>query len=597
MKDVLRGLIIFYLSILTTSLSAGTIKAELDLEQGGIDESFWITISIQGSLDGDVIEPDTKDFEIQKTGQSTNISIVNGSMSRQTQYTYQLRPLKEGTLTIPPFRARIDNQDLSTEPFSVAVKGGVVPPSSGAAGDPGKLMLVERELPKSSLYEGEVLITKIKLYIRTRLTGATPARDANPEWRIVPIEGQKNSEIVRDGANWSVIEMHEGLIPLRSGKLKAPAFGINATWIRPIKRKPGPRSIFDMLQGGALGMGEEVSGKLLSTPVDVTVKPLPSPAAPGFADIVGAFTMKADISKRNLNVGETSTVTIEVKGQGALDRMSDLKLNIPGAKIYADKPTLKESVQAGVGLVSTKTFKFAVVPQGAGSLNLGTLKIAGFNPFTEVYDQLSADLGVILVSGQAAATVAGQDATPPAVVPSTSQSNETNHNQSISKAPIDLSAKPLAEGEVSKPRVWYLSPVALAAELLMVALIIAAFVLRKTWQKVRIATAKEDVDLKSHLTEALGHLERGDTVSVSAAVLALKKHLAEPGQDPAAMTSLDVLNAAGTRVLAPERLASLQRLLAQLDKQAYSEDSNGGLPTSMIDEFKSLLRDLEAKGV
>lgn len=597
MKGLVSGFFVFYLAIVTTTLNAGTIKAELDLEHGGLDESFWITISIQGSLDGDVMVPESKEFEIQKTGQSTNISIINGSMSRQTQYTYQLRPLKEGKLTIPPFRARIDNQDLSTEPFSVTVKGGVVPPGSGAASDPGKFVFVEREVPKSSLYEGEVLITKIKLYIRTRLTGATPARDASPEWRIVPIEGQKNSEIVRDGANWSVIEMHEGLIPLRSGKLKAPAFGINATWIRPIKRKPGPRSIFDMLQGGALGMGEEVSGKLLSTPVDVTVKPLPSPAAPGFADIVGAFTMKADISKRNLNVGDTSTVTIEVKGQGALDRMSDIKLNIPGAKIYSDKPVLKESVQAGAGLVSTKTFKFAVVPQGPGSLNLGMLKLAGFNPFTEVYDHLSVDLGVLVVSGQGAAIGAGQNSTPPAVAPTASAINETNHNQSTPPAPTDLSAKPLREGEVLRPRAWYLSPVALAAELLMVALIIAAFVLRKTWQKVRIATAKEDVDLKSHLTEALGHLERGDTVSVSAAVLALKKHLAVPGQDPAAMTSFDVLNAASTRVLAAERLASLQRLLAQLDKQAYSDDSNGGIPTSMIDEFKSLLRDLEAKGV
>ncbi len=597
MVRFLQNLVFLFFVLFAQTLLGGTLTGELDRQQTSLDESFWLTVTIEGSLDGDVLEPETKDFEIQRTGQSTNISIMNGKMSKQTQYTYELRPLKEGSLLIPPFRARIDGQDLATESLPVVVKGGTPSPAEkGQVGEASKLLFVEREIPKSALYEGEAVISKVRLFFRARLTGATPVREASPDWRLIPVDGQKNAEVIRDGVRWSVIEMHEGLIPLKAGPLKAPPFGINATWIQQSKRPQSPRSIFDMLQGGSLGFGEEVSRKILSAPLTLTVKPLPTPKPQGFADIVGAFTVKADVSKRSLSVGETSTVTVELKGQGALDRMASLNLNIAGAKIYADKPSLKESVEAGAGLVSTKVFKFAVVPQVTGTLDLGKIQVASFNPFTEAYDRLSAELGAVTVSQSA---VAASQSSPPQQVPldSNLSASQSNHNQPPVTTPPDLSATKLGDHEGTSKKSWFLTPLALALELLILALIVSVWLFGRSWQNVRDERKIVEEVTRTYITDALTELERGGQASVQVALDALKKQLAGKGQDPGAMTSADLLKAADGHGLNSELRESLKRLLTLQDRVVYGGDLAMEASPSMVADLQSLLKFFQAKGV
>ena len=430
--------------------------------------------------------------------------------------------------------------------------------------------------------------------IRTRLTGATPTRDASPDWRLIGVDGQKSGEITRDGVRWSVIEMNEGLIPLKAGKLKVPPFGVKASWLQPSKRKSSPRSIFDMLQGGTFGMGEEVTRKLVSPSVEVTVKPLPTPKPQTFADIVGAFTLKAEVSKNSLNAGDTSTVTITVKGQGALDRMSDIKLNIPGAKIYADKPTLTESVQAGAGLVSTKIFKFAVVPQASGTLDLGTVKISSFNPFTEAYEELLSVIGTLTVAGETspASTVItpGQSATKSADPPS------TDHNQKSPSSPADLSAKTIGEGEGKLSRPWLLSPLAIALEILVLVSLIAFALLRHSWRRIKGPDQSILHTVKSPLVDALSILDAQKSEGVEIAVKALKEHLASRGQDPASMTSEDVLKAAEGRGLDSLHRESLRRVLAEMDKVAYGGATESE-PVSSVDDLRNLLRYFQARSI
>jgi hypothetical protein len=385
-----------------------------------------------------------------------------------------------------------------------------------------------------------------------------------------------------------VIEMQEGLIPLKSGKLKAPPFGVNASWIQAVKRKSSPRSIFDMLQGGAFGMGEEVSRKLMSPTLDVTVKPLPLPKPDNFSDIVGAFSLQADVSKKSLTAGETSTVTLTVKGQGALDRMADINLNIPSAKIYADKPVLTESVQAGAGLVSTKVFKFAVVPQSSGTLDLGAVKISSFNPFTEVYEELSASLGRL--------TVDGGGVSQPAQMPNQGSGNvqsptETNHNQKMVNPPTDLTPKTIADGDRNRP--WLLTPLAIAVEILILVSLIAFVLLRKSWQRVKGLRPSALQAVKSPLADAIAGLD-GNSEGVMLGIKALKEHFASPGQVPAAMTSSDVLKAAESIGLDSAHRESLRRVLAEMDRLAYGA-STEAVPAALVDDLRHLLRYFQAR--
>ncbi len=562
--------------------SAAAITAEVDRLKTSREEPFWLTVSIEGDLDGELSIPQSQDFEFTRTGESTNISIINGSISRQRQFTYQLSPLKTGPLTIPSLTAKIDGKPHNSLPIKVEVTGQAVDSANGQVIDDKRLVYVERELPKKIFYEGESVISTARLLTRARLTGATPARDSAPDWRLIAVEGQKNSELVRNGTKWNTIEMREGLIPLKSGRLKVPAFGITATWIQPAERsrRPSPGSVFDLFQQGVFNMGREVTRTLRSELAEVEVKPLPLPRPKDFADIVGAFTLSSSVSKKELNAGDTATVTIQIKGQGALDRMRDLKISPSGSKVYADRPDLNEKIEPGAGLVSVRSLKFAVVPTGAGILDLGEVRITSFNPFTEEYEVLTTQLGKINVGGAAAAAAPGAAATVP------DQSGNGSDDKANKKIiPPDLNDPqsdllPQKVGIVtasSKP--WWLAPWVLAVELFVMVLAISWFLIRRLLPQKSFSAEKglfnrwRDLNIDLSRNEALGEL-----------VGLLKQEFTRDDQDSKALTSSELLTSDLCKQMPPDVRDSFKRVLEQYDRLAYG---NAHIDKSPIDKSDS----------
>jgi hypothetical protein len=552
---------------------AGSMSAELDKTKTSLDEPFWLTVTISGSLDGEVAIPESKDFEFVRSGESTNISIINGAITKERQLTYQVRPLREGRLRVPPLAATIDGKTLTTAAIDVDVAGGTpLPEEKSSGGNSDKLIFVEREIPKDTLYEGEAIVSKVRLLTRARLTGATPSRQASPEWRLIGVDGQKNLEVVRDGVRWNVIELAEGLVPLKSGSIKVPAYGINATWIKPLERRKVPRSVFDMFQHGMFQNGEEVSKTLLSEQRPVTVRPLPSPRPANFADIVGAFTITGDVSKRDLNAGDTTTVTVEIKGQGSLDRGKDIKLNVAGAKVYDDRPVLTEKVEPGAGLVSKKIIKFAVVPHAAGNLDLGAIALTAFNPYTEAYEELKVSLGNLKITGGTASGTSVQVQPSPAVSapasPEPAAGGEPNQAPRPAASQHDVKAVESVSGPKSG---FFKGTLALALVLAAGIAVFAVWLLRASWTRVRPKVDSHG-EFASELARLKAHSGSYDDKSIAAAVDFFRKVLAGGGRDGKSMTGDDLLNAARDRGFSAGELDALTRVIAALDRARYADD-------------------------
>ena len=565
-----------------------SITAEVDRLKTGSDEPFWLTVSIEGDLEGDVQVPESQDFEFTRTGESTNISIVNGSISKERQYTYQVSPLKSGALTIPPLKAKIDGKEYSSLPIKVDVIGQASGPKDGQAADNKKLVFVERELPKKILYEGESMVSTVRLLTRARLTGATPARDSAPDWRLIAVDGQKNQEVLRNGMTWNTIEMREGLIPLKTGRLKVPAFGITATWIQPADRtrRAPTGSVFDLFQQGVFNMGREVTRTLRSDPVEVEVRPLPKPKPKEFADIVGAFNLSSSVSKRELNAGDTVTVTLEIKGQGALDRMNDIKISPIGSKVYADRPDLKEKIEPGAGLVSVRTLKFAVVPAITGSIDLGEVKIASFNPFTEEYEVLNTQLGKINVNGDSTSTAS-------AITPSTVV-QEQNSNEISDGGKTVLEKGLVAESKLEPTKVdtltepsksWWLTPWVLAFEFLLFVLITSWLLIRRSFPKSSVKGSdllasnpwrdlKVDLSRESFFPEVMN---------------LLKLEFSKNGCVPKALTSEDILASDLCDSLPKDIRLALQRFLELYDRVTYGQSRFVNLPEDVAHDINQLV--------
>ena len=84
-------------------------------------------------------------------------------------------------------------------------------------------------------------------------------------------------------------------------------------------------------------------------------------------------------------MGDSVTVTARLWGTGNVNRLPDLKMPpVDHLKTYADEPVF-ETRAGAQGLSGSKTMKWALVPDAAGSFAVPSFTISYFDPETESY--------------------------------------------------------------------------------------------------------------------------------------------------------------------------------------------------------------------
>ena len=99
---------------------------------------------------------------------STNVSIVNGKVSRivTTSYTLYLQATREGDFTFKPASINAGNQNYKSDPLSIKVIKGVPPPSrksgqqqrGGQAGITSQDVFLRTSISERAPYLGEEVI-------------------------------------------------------------------------------------------------------------------------------------------------------------------------------------------------------------------------------------------------------------------------------------------------------------------------------------------------------------------------------------------------------------------------------------------------------
>lgn len=586
---------------------AGSITAELDRNRLDLGESAQLSVTISGTLKDDISIPEVPGLSFQQIGTSTNVQITNGTFTKELTYNFAVSADRAGSFQIPSIKASIDKEDLATPPLSILFgpgnlgssgnpgtggPGGAAPVPGTPQGEP-PFIFIERELSNQTPYEGQAILSTVRIFQRVRVTSMVPERDPAPAWRIISKEGQKTYDATRDSVRWRVIELSEVIIPLKSGDLPPPSFALQTTYLQPSKQRIRRGSIWDLLQGGMMDMGQEVTKKIASDAKPIHVKPLPTEGRPAVvSDMIGDFKLAADVSRRTLNAGETATVSIRVTGLGALDRIADFKLPaLVGARVYPDKPQLKEVIDES-GLKSSKEYKFAIVPSQAGEHILGSIELGAFNPVTGKWYILKEELGSLSVLGTAQA--APGNGTPAAqsiqnAAPSTSpQAIDTNHNQAPSSGDIVLTpANDLGSRTETNPVKWFG-----VAVFLLGALGIAVFARPisqryKAWSATRLVTKTPYGTLKSHL--------RSNAISPAAGLpqllAELRRLTAKPEQDPKAMTAKDMVEALRVTGVPSALVTRLADQLESIESSLY-RGSSASVNETTITEFTATLNEL-----
>ena len=365
--------ILCFILVPSISVAAG-ISVNVDRNQVTLEDQIQMVVEVEGGR-GEPEIPDLPAFEVYNRGRSSQTNIINGQISSSVSYNFILVPTKVGKFQVGKASVEIDGTLYQSQPFVLTILDPAEKPKEQAAA------FIEARVSTKTPYVGGQVVYTWRLYRRVRLTGADVSF---PEFQGVVIEElgeQKDFNTTIGGQQYEVSEIKRALFPAKPGKLTIPGSQINIEMVVENSRQQrGRGNPFDSF----FSRGQTKRKTLRSDPIEIEVKPLP-PAPADFSGLVGEFQANAKMSKTNLRVGESATLTIAVAGSGNWKSIQEPDLgDLSAFKTYSDKSTVHPKQNADT-FAGRKVFKQALVPLEPGPQTIEPVVITYFSPQSGEY--------------------------------------------------------------------------------------------------------------------------------------------------------------------------------------------------------------------
>jgi len=354
--------------------------------------------------------PDLGDFNVlagPHTSSSSSIQIINGQMSQNVTYTFTciLQAVKEGNYTVSEAVVTVKGKQYKSNTLNIEVVKGNLPvpehkqqQKNEQAGNVSNEDLFVRVIAdKTNVYQGEHIIVTIKVYTRLDLMGFNnmkfPSYDGFYAQEIeTPSQVSLHRENV-GGQIYNVGLMKKSILfPQRSGVITVEPFELDCAVRKRIKRRS--HSIFDDF----FGSYQRVNKKVKSTPVKITVKPLPPNKPESFNGAVGNFDMKAVIDKTDVKTNDAVTLKVKISGNGNVKLIDPLNIDFPPDFETYD-PEIAANVKNSVsGSSGSKVFEYLIIPRHAGKFRIAPLVFSYFDTRLKKYKTISSDEFIINVT-------------------------------------------------------------------------------------------------------------------------------------------------------------------------------------------------------
>lgn len=411
---MIRRLIMAWLlaCLWSTSAAAATVQATVDRSEITLDDRLVLTVSVEGG-GGEVDVSPIDDFQVISRGSRTNVSIVNGRMSKTISRVYDLVPKREGRLVIPPLPVQVGRDVLMTREIQITVA------QSRPGRDSGRDVFMEASVSSSTPYLGEALIYKLKIHRAVEIANAGLDNLEFPGFTAKQSSEQKGYQTVINGRRYMVTELVFILTPLKTGENQVGPAVLHFDVIRRGRRGRSPLDRFFM--DDPFFSRTDLEPRICRTEaLTVQVRPLPAYEGPdAFSGLVGQFELTAELEKSTIRVRESATLVVTVQGHGNVMDAAEPEWPAPsGFKVYRDAPedeiTLDEK-----GYHGKKVFRLALVALAEGDCQIPPISLTYFDPKRQQY--------VTERSGAFKLRVlpAAREETPLVVSPSTRESDRT----------------------------------------------------------------------------------------------------------------------------------------------------------------------------
>ncbi|MFT3738941.1 MAG: BatD family protein [Breznakibacter sp.] len=375
-------------------------------------EKFQLVYSIDTEANDIRLPQLDSNFQIlmgPSTSESTSVSISNGKMERTSQYsfTYILKANQPGKYTINPASITVNGKKVESNPLQIEViKGDDAAARQSTAGDDdgagisGDDLFITVTTNKRDAYKDEPILVTTKIYARSSVNLQGLSDVKNPELRDFI-----SQELPRkDNIDWT-IENYNGktynvgiyeqklLFPQRAGSLQIEPTEIEFLVKQRMARRS--TSIFDDFFESNF---RTVKKRVVSKPLGINVKALPSPPPADFVGVVGNMDMKTSVSAQNVKTNDAVTIRIDVTGTGNHKLMDTPKLNVPADFDLFDPKITNNITNGANGMTGTKTFEYLIIPRHSGSYAIPAVTVSYFDLAGKQYKRLTT--GDIQISVQ-----------------------------------------------------------------------------------------------------------------------------------------------------------------------------------------------------
>lgn len=407
MKQTIIFLILVFVVIVGYSQEVSINAQAPSTVAAGTQFRYTVTVNAKPS---NFKGPDFSHFDIlmgPSTSSSSSISIVNGQVSQEVSYSYSyvLSAPKEGKFTISPAEVVVNGKNYKSNAITIEVVKGntnVANQNNRSSNNSGydnysqpatvsnDDVFIRVNVNKTTVYQGEQLVASVYIYTRLNIVGFEDIKfpNMNGFWSEdleTPNQINMKQEYINGQLYGVGLLKRVILSPQRSGKLTIDP--VQATVMVQQRVQSRRRSIFDDF----FGTVQNVSKKLVSPTVNITVKPLPENKPQPFSGGVGNFSLEYHVDNTSLKMNEAFNYSLKLSGSGNIKLVDIPKPNFPNDfEVYEPKTTNNYTTKDGVSSGS-KTVSYLIIPRHHGNYTIPGFDFNYFDLKTQSYKTIHID--------------------------------------------------------------------------------------------------------------------------------------------------------------------------------------------------------------
>lgn len=376
-------MLLFFVWVVPSEAGADvSVTLELDRSEATPADTVGMVVSVTGTqqTSGPPTLEGVELFHVTRGGTSSRVEVINGNVRASLDYNYTLQPKHTGAFKVGPALVTVAGKTYTSNTARL-----LVTKSSQTEGtDRGPLFLTA-ELSKQKVVVEEQTVYILKLYRRADVRDISLTLPEMESLTFTRLGNPGKYRSVHSGRPYEVLEVRYALVASKEGVYALEPARMNMTLVQSGGRSPfgglfnDPFFSFD--RGKPVGVSSES--------MELTVTRLPQAGRPvGFSGLVGQFEMESTLRPPEVKAGESSTLTVRVKGRGNVHLVPDMNLPpMDRIKVYADQPVLDVQPDEK-GIAGEKTMKWALVPEKEGRTEIPPLSLTFYDTGTETYRTL-----------------------------------------------------------------------------------------------------------------------------------------------------------------------------------------------------------------